>query len=120
MSGRDPLASGPRARSALSLVGNLRLVLRLFRDRRVPWWIKAIPFLALGYIIWPLDILPDALLGLGQMDDLGILLLGLEAFLGLVPQGLMREHQEIISRGRSGSGKPEGDVVDTTYRVVDK
>ncbi|ODC05252.1 hypothetical protein BFW38_06575 [Terasakiispira papahanaumokuakeensis] len=38
-------------------------------SRRARWTI----YLALGYFIWPIDLLPDFLPGLGYTDDMGVL-----------------------------------------------
>ena len=61
------------------VLGNLRLSWNLIRDRRVPLWLKGIPFLALLYVLWPVDLVADILPGLGQLDDLTVILLGLMA-----------------------------------------
>ena len=54
----------------------------------------------------PIDFVPDVIPGLGQMDDLTILLLGVWVFLQLVPKDLLHEQ-----RGETG-------VVEGDYRVV--
>jgi uncharacterized membrane protein YkvA (DUF1232 family) len=69
-----------------------RLAWRLFRDRRVPLWTKLIPPAALGYILFPIDLIPDAALGLGQLDDIAVLLIGIKLFIELAPPDVVREH----------------------------
>ena len=54
---------------------------RLLQDARVPGWLKLISLATLVYLLSPLDLVPDILVGPGQLDDLGILLLGLWLFL---------------------------------------
>lgn len=50
------------------------LTWRLYRDPRVSTGLKrAITVGALAYVVSPIDVLPDLLLGIGQADDLGIL-----------------------------------------------
>jgi uncharacterized membrane protein YkvA (DUF1232 family) len=51
------------------------LVSRLARDRRIPWARRAILFGVLGYLAFPIDIVPDFLPGIGHLDD--AVLLGL-------------------------------------------
>ena len=49
-----------------------KLVWRLMQDQRVPTWIRiGIPAVVFLYFISPVDIIPDFILGLGQLDDLG-------------------------------------------------
>jgi uncharacterized membrane protein YkvA (DUF1232 family) len=104
-----------------------RLAWRLWRDQRVPAWTKGIPLLSLLYIIWPLDFLADPLLGLGQLDDLGVILLGLALFINLAPRDLVDQHRSDIGDGPAP--EPEGEdpweakreqrPVRTTYRFLD-
>jgi uncharacterized membrane protein YkvA (DUF1232 family) len=69
-----------------------RLAWRLFWDRRVPLWTKLIPPAVLAYLILPTDILPDIALGLGQLDDMAVLLIGAKLFIELSPAEIVREH----------------------------
>ncbi len=69
-----------------------RLAWRLFWDSRVPLWTKLIPPAALAYLISPVDLVPDVALGLGQLDDLAVLLLGLKLFIEVAPPDVVREH----------------------------
>jgi uncharacterized membrane protein YkvA (DUF1232 family) len=74
------------------LIRRVKLFWRLLKDRRVPLWVKAIPFLSLIYLAVPTDLLPDVFLGLGQLDDLAVLALGYRLFVGMAPPELVREH----------------------------
>ena len=69
-----------------------RLAWRLFWDQRVPLWTKLIPPAVMAYVISPIDIIPDVALGLGQLDDIAVLLLGLKLFIELAPPEVVREH----------------------------
>lgn len=97
------------------VVRNVRLIWRLFTDRHVPLWTKAVPFLALAYVIFPLDFIPDALLGLGQLDDLTIVLLGLKAFIGLSPADIVAQYRNKLRQDSGGTQN----TVDASYRVLD-
>jgi uncharacterized membrane protein YkvA (DUF1232 family) len=65
------------------VIQNLKLLLPLNRDylkgnyRDVSAKSIVIFFLTLAYIISPVDLIPDWILGLGQLDDIGILGLSL-------------------------------------------
>jgi uncharacterized membrane protein YkvA (DUF1232 family) len=74
------------------IVRQIKLFWRLLKDRRVPLWIKAVPFISLIYLAVPTDLLPDVLLGLGQLDDLAVLALGYRLFIGMAPPEVVREH----------------------------
>lgn len=51
-----------------------RLVVRLFQDGRVsPWLKRLVPLGALAYFLMPFDLIPDMLVGPGQLDDLGVI-----------------------------------------------
>ena len=78
----------------------LRLFWRLLTDSRVSIGPKMLLVLLLAYIFAPLDILPDFLLALGQIDDLLISYLGLRTFVRLCPKEVVREHVEAIAAGR--------------------
>ncbi len=49
-------------------------------DRRVPWHAKAVAAITVGYAFSPIDLIPDFIPVLGQLDDLL-----------LIPEGLMNE-----------------------------
>lgn len=54
-----------------------KLMIRLMLDRRVPASSKAFLLVTIGYVISPIDILPDFIPFLGQLDDLLLISLGL-------------------------------------------
>lgn len=76
-----------------------RLCWSLLADSRVAFFLKLIPVAALIYFLSPYDLLPDLMIpGLGQLDDLLLLVLAGRIFLYLVPADIVREHQERIYR----------------------
>ena len=99
---------GETAGILASIIRNARLVWRLLRDPNVSTWLKMIPPASLLYLLFPFDFLPDLALGLGQLDDIAIILLGLKLFIELCPQEIVRRHLREMS---SVSG---------SYRVVDE
>lgn len=78
------------------LIRQARLAWRLFLDPRVPWPTKLIPPAVLVYLLSPIDILPDLALGLGQLDDIAVLFLGIKLFIELCPADVVREHLEAL------------------------
>jgi uncharacterized membrane protein YkvA (DUF1232 family) len=104
------------------LVKQARLVWRLLKDRRVPSWVKLIPVAGLIYLLSPIDLLPDMLPGLGEVDDVMIILLALKAFVDLSPPGIVREHlEDLLGRhGQTQGANESTPYIDASYRVLDK
>ncbi len=98
-----------------------RLVWALLRDRRVPLTLRALPILAVLYALSPIDLLPDRLLGVGQLDDLLALILAQGALVRLTPRHLVLEHLGRTGGGRAMDGRasPAAKVVDSTGQVVE-
>ena len=84
-----------------------RLILRLLGDRRVSIWPKLIIPATAVYILSPIDILADPMLGLGQLDDVAVLLIGLKLFVELCPTDIVRQHLDELAS-----------VIEGSYRVV--
>jgi len=83
-----------RAGILAEIVRQLQLIWRLLKDSRVPTWTKLFVPATLLYVLSPIDFIPDVALGLGQLDDLTILLLGLWLFVDLCPKDIVRQHLE--------------------------
>jgi uncharacterized membrane protein YkvA (DUF1232 family) len=107
----------------LSLPNRLRLLWALLRDDRVSPWLKRLgPLGALLYVLSPIDVIPDFLLGPGQMDDLGVVAVMLFVLSKLIvrfaPQAVVAEHLAAMGQRTSGrAGRDEsGQVIDATFR----
>src|SRR5689334_3186854 len=113
------------------VVARGRLVWRLMNDARVPTWIKiGIPVIVLIYFITPIDVIPDFIPVLGQLDDLGVVLLGMSLMIRFSPQYVVDEHRaalgyetESTSGGSTSNGSGPGQAtrkmpVDGEYTVV--
>jgi len=84
-----------------------------------------IPFAGLLYLLSPIDLLPDWLLpGLGEVDDVVLLILAMKMFIDLSPPGVVRDHLEDLfgTKDRPGAtGNASGvETIDGTYRVLDE
>jgi uncharacterized membrane protein YkvA (DUF1232 family) len=78
-----------------------RLYWRLMRDPRVSIWPKALLVIGVVYVLSPLDLIPDLLLGIGQLDDAVMLIVLLRLFVYLCPADIVREHvRRIGAEGR--------------------
>ena len=80
------------------IIDQVLLTFRLLFDKRVPLWAKLIGIAPFIYLISPLDFIPDVILGLGQLDDLGIILAGMRLFEGVVTDYIVQEHREALGR----------------------
>lgn len=123
----DPNQSArPNMNIFMSLVNRLRLTWRLMMDGRVPIFLKVIPFAPIAYLLWPIDVLPDLFPFLGQLDDLGMFIVGMEAFIALAPRQVVQEHQAELEAGsapgsssrQTGARRNPDDVVDGEWRRV--
>jgi len=77
-----------------------KLFSRLVKDPRVALSPKLLLAATLAYVIIPIDIFPDFLPGVGQLDDLAVMLAGLKFFLRLCPPEVVQEHLRAISEVR--------------------
>ncbi len=80
----------------VELFNSFRLTWRLLRDQQVSFAVKLVPLGVVAYILFPIDFIPDALLGLGQVDDLALLLLGVQVFIALTPRGIVQRHRDAM------------------------
>jgi uncharacterized membrane protein YkvA (DUF1232 family) len=123
------MANNQNVTTQVGLLGSLmnrgRLVWRLLRDPRVPLYLKALPIGAVLYAVMPLDFLPDIAPLVGQIDDIGILLAGIEGFIALSPQYIVDEHMAAIQGGQSytapnsapGTTSNKSETIDGEWRV---
>jgi len=112
---RSRLVQAPRAGGASSLrdvallLPDLTVLLaRLLRDPRVPRGPKLVALFGLGYVLSPIDLLPEVLLGpIGLVDDLLVVSAALSRLLNDVHPDVVRSHW---------SGR--GDALDAIQRVA--
>lgn len=95
-----------RVKSALKAIPNLgKLLMRLARDPRVPRRNKLMFGSIAAYLILPWDFIPDWMPGIGQLDDIVLIALGLDALVNRVPQSVLEEHwdgdEEVLQMIRS-------------------
>jgi uncharacterized membrane protein YkvA (DUF1232 family) len=106
------------------LIKQARLAWRVLKDNRVPTWVKLIPVAGLIYLVSPIDLIPDMMLpGLGELDDIAVLILAVKLFLDMSPPGIVSEHIESLF-GRQepaapGSESSSSSYIDASYRVLD-
>ncbi len=108
-----------RVNVVVSVINRLRLVGRLFMDPRIPVYLKLIPVGSIAYALMPFDVIPDVVPILGQLDDLGIILLAVEAFVMMAPQDIVREHiAHIQNPSTQHTARPDDTIVDGEWHTV--
>jgi uncharacterized membrane protein YkvA (DUF1232 family) len=79
----------------LLLVPNfVKLVTGLLLDKRVPVRRKLLLGALAAYLVSPIDLIPDPIPGLGQMDDILVVVLVLHGLLSSVDEEVILEHWE--------------------------
>jgi len=128
------MARRPLGSVDFSVIERFRLGWRLLRDPRVPALPKwLIPAGALIYLVSPIDLIPDFILGLGQLDDLSVIAVAVALITLLVrwsPREIVDEHavslglredtrRAYVEAGTAGQGKPGQEPIEAKYWVDD-
>lgn len=99
-----------------AILNQISLTWKLIRDPRVPLWAKAIPVVAVLYVLSPIDVLPDIIPVIGQLDDLGIVLAAMRMFESVIPAYIADEYRAQIERKEQSFNT----VDSRKYRVVEE
>lgn len=75
------------------------------RDRRTPWYARAVALGVVAYALSPIDLIPDPIPVLGYLDDLILVPLGLALAIRLIPPAVLAEHRAAAER-RLADGNP--------------
>ena len=102
---RGPADIGGAIDAVRKLPTYARLVWGLVRDKRVPPAQKLILVGIIGYLLMPLDLIPDFIPVIGQLDDVAVVLLGLDLFIKSAPADVVNEHFARIAKGRDDLSK---------------
>jgi uncharacterized membrane protein YkvA (DUF1232 family) len=93
----------------------LVLVVRLARDKRVPFLLKAQLLLAAAYVLSPVDLVPEAILGvIGLAEDAGVLALVLTWI-----SGIRGVDKQVLRDNWSGAGDVEQAISGLHQRVTE-
>lgn len=83
-----------------TLILNLELTWRLLFDFRVSRLLKLLFFTLLtAYFICPIDLMPDLIPGVGELDDLMVFILLMTQFIKTSPKEIVEEHKQSIING---------------------
>jgi uncharacterized membrane protein YkvA (DUF1232 family) len=78
--------------SLKQLPAYLKLLGKLLFDRRVSKLDKGLVLAAIAYIVSPIDLIPDLIPFLGEIDDLFLLLLALQRLIGHAGRRVLLDH----------------------------
>lgn len=105
-----------------------KLAWKLFRDPNVSPLVRyGLPVLGLIYVISPIDIIPDVIPVLGQLDDVAMIMLLTQVFISLAPDNIVNMYRQAsqaagFDPGAAATAAPstpaDDDVIDTDYQVV--
>ena len=84
-------------RSKLALAGTL------MRDERLPLGLRLIPPLLIVYLALPLDIVPDFIPVIGQLDDVLVLIVGGALLVKFAPVGILEERISELEAAAAGN-----------------
>lgn len=71
-------------------------VIGLLADDRTPIVLRLLSVFSVLYVLMPLDLIPDFMLGAGQLDDAAILGIAVALLLKLTPEYVVRDHLPIF------------------------
>ncbi|HKW45989.1 MAG TPA: DUF1232 domain-containing protein [Gemmatimonadaceae bacterium] len=96
---RDPARNGPRKgakRTVLHYIRQLpnfvRLLFGLITDPRVALIDKALVFGAIAYIVTPIDLIPDFIPFIGEVDDVYLLVIALQRLISNAGRLVLLDH----------------------------
>ena len=93
-----------------AIIQQLGTVVYLMFHRAVPLRLKALPVLALAYVLMPFDLVRDFIPFVGFVDDALVVYLLLRLFISRA------RRRVLLAEGRY---QPEGKTITTSYRVMD-
>jgi uncharacterized membrane protein YkvA (DUF1232 family) len=71
--------------------GDARMLWRALRHPQAPRWLTPAVLLLVAYVLWPVDLIPEAIPVLGLMDDVVLVPLAIRFLLGRLPASLQDE-----------------------------
>jgi uncharacterized membrane protein YkvA (DUF1232 family) len=71
--------------------GDARLLWRALRHPHAPGWLKPAVLLLVAYVLWPVDLIPEAVPVLGVLDDVVLVPLAIRFLLARLPAALRAE-----------------------------
>lgn len=124
----DTVPMARRSRQDVAVEGILlipnvvKLLTRLMRDNRVSMRRKAFIGAVLVYVISPIDLIPDFVIGIGRLDDLVLVSLAVDHLMSGTDEEVVREHWDGTEDGldlvRSAFGWAASIIPDSARSVL--
>jgi uncharacterized membrane protein YkvA (DUF1232 family) len=124
----DTMPVARRSRQDVAIEGVMllpnvvKLLTRLMRDRRVSMRRKAFVGAVLVYVISPIDLIPDFVIGIGRLDDLVLVSLAVDHLMSGTDEAIVREHWDGTEDGldlvRSAFGWAASIIPDSARSVL--
>jgi uncharacterized membrane protein YkvA (DUF1232 family) len=124
----DALPVPRRSRQELAIEGVMlvpnvvKLLTRLMRDRRVSMRRKAFIGAVLIYVLSPVDLIPDFVIGIGRLDDLVLVSMAVDHLMSGTEEEIVREHWDGTEDGldlvRSAFGWAASIIPDSVRSVL--
>jgi uncharacterized membrane protein YkvA (DUF1232 family) len=73
-----------------------------YRHPRTPWYAKVFAALVVGYVFSPIDPIPDFIPGVGLLDEMVVVPIGVLIAAKMIPRQVMEECQEKASEVAEG------------------
>jgi uncharacterized membrane protein YkvA (DUF1232 family) len=75
------------------------------KDSRVPWYAKVFAVLIMGYVLGPIDLIPDFIPVIGYVDDFILVPMGIILLIKMIPKEVLEECRE---KARTHHGRMKG------------
>ena len=79
---------------AKKLKSELQVLVIVYKDKRTPLFAKILIGITIGYLLSPIDLIPDFIPVLGLLDDLIIVPFLIRLSIKLIPQKILDEARE--------------------------
>ena len=90
------------------LKAEIQVLIFAYSDRRTPLMAKLVIGLTVGYLLSPIDLIPDFIPVLGILDDLIIVPLLIMWSINLIPKNILEEAGKTLRKTRKSFKKPTG------------
>jgi uncharacterized membrane protein YkvA (DUF1232 family) len=75
------------------------------KDSRVPWYAKVFAVLIMGYVLSPIDLIPDFIPVIGYVDDFILVPMGIILLIKMIPKEVLEECRE---KAKAHHGRMKG------------